>query len=59
VLEANKLPFGQARAAVRRLGTAGANVIGVILTKYRADEAGQSYAGQYNYYQYGPRQKDR
>lgn len=53
VLEANKLPFGQARAAVRRLSAAGANVIGVILTKYRAVEAGQSYGYQYDYYQYG------
>jgi capsular exopolysaccharide synthesis family protein len=53
VLEANKLPFGQARSAVRRLSAAGANVIGVILTKYRALEAGQSYSYQYDYYQYG------
>jgi Mrp family chromosome partitioning ATPase len=53
VLEANKLPFGQARAAVRRLGAAGANVIGVILTKYRALEAGETYGYRYEYYQYG------
>jgi capsular exopolysaccharide synthesis family protein len=53
VLEANKLPFGQVRSAVRRLSAAGANVIGVILTKYRALEAGQAYGYQYDYYQYG------
>lgn len=53
VLEANKLPFGQARAAVRRLAVAGGNLIGVVLTKYRALEAGQSYGYQYGYYEYG------
>lgn len=53
VLEANRLPFGQARSAVRRLAVAGGQVIGVVLTKYRALEAGQSYGYQYGYYQYG------
>lgn len=53
VLEANKLPFGQARSAVRRLAVAGGNLIGVVLTKYRALEAGQSYGYQYGYYEYG------
>lgn len=53
VLEANKVPFGQARSALRRLKMAGGNVMGVILTKYRALEAGESYDYQYGYYQYG------
>lgn len=53
VLEANRVPFGQARAAVRRLGMAGGNIIGVVLTKYRALEAGQEYGYQYGYYEYG------
>lgn len=53
VLEANRLPFGQARAAVRRLALAGGNMVGVVLTKYRALEAGQSYGYQYGYYEYG------
>lgn len=53
VLEANKLPFSQARSAVKRLNAAGANVLGVVLTKYRALEAGQAYGYQYDYYQYG------
>lgn len=53
VLEANKLPFGQARTAVRRLTVAGGHVIGAVLTKYRALEAGQSYNYQYGYYEYG------
>ncbi|AWW72901.1 exopolysaccharide biosynthesis protein [Erythrobacter sp. KY5] len=53
VLEANKVPFAQARNAVKRLRSAGANVLGLILTKYRALEAGQGYGYQYNYYEYG------
>jgi len=53
VLEANRLPFGQARSAVRRLAVAGGNMIGVVLTKYRALEAGQAYDYQYGYYEYG------
>lgn len=52
VLEANKIPFAQARAAVRRVQMGNANVIGAILTKYRALEAGQSYDYQYGYYKY-------
>lgn len=53
VLEANKVPFGQARAAIRRVRMGNGNVIGAVLTKYRALEAGQSYDYQYGYYQYG------
>lgn len=53
VLEANRLPFGQVRAAIRRLFMSGGNIIGLILTKYRALEAGQSYGYQYGYYKYG------
>lgn len=52
VMEANRLPFGQARAAVKRLKQGGANMIGVVLTKYNALEAGQSYNYQYGYYEY-------
>lgn len=53
VLEANGVPFGQARAALRRVEGAGGNVIGAILTKFKALQAGQSYDYQYGYYQYG------
>lgn len=53
VLEANKVPFGQVRAAVRRIRAAGGNISGVVITKFRALEAGQSYDYQYAYYQYG------
>lgn len=52
VLEANRVPFGQVRSVARRLQMAGANVIGVVLTKYRALQAGQSYNYQYGYYNY-------
>ncbi|WP_379923400.1 GumC family protein [Erythrobacter sp. R86502] len=53
VLEANRLSLGQARNAIRRLAQAGGNMMGVVLTKYRALEAGQSYGYQYGYYEYG------
>jgi hypothetical protein len=33
----------------------GANIIGAVLTKYRALEAGSDYSYQYQYYQYGER----
>jgi capsular exopolysaccharide synthesis family protein len=56
VLEANALPFSRARAAIRRISSAGGKTVGAILTKYRALEAGQSYDYQYTYYQYGPRE---
>ncbi len=53
VIEANRTSFAQARTAVKRLTQINANVIGAILTKYRALEAGSDYAYQYQYYQYG------
>ncbi|MEL7199661.1 MAG: polysaccharide biosynthesis tyrosine autokinase [Pseudomonadota bacterium] len=56
VLEANKVQFGQTRAALRRMRYAGAQIMGVVLTKYRALEAGQTYDYQYRYYQYGAEQ---
>ncbi len=52
ILEANSLQFGQARAAIRRIAQAGGQLVGVVLTKYRALEAGQSYNYQYGYYKY-------
>jgi len=53
VLEANRMPFGQAKSAVRRINMAGGKLLGVVLTKYRALQAGQSYDYQYEYYRYG------
>lgn len=53
VMEANQIHSGQARTAIKRLRAGGGNPIGVILTKFRALEAGQGYNYQYGYYQYG------
>lgn len=53
VLEANRVPFSQARTAARRITSVGSEILGVIFTKFRALEAGQSYSYQYEYYQYG------
>lgn len=52
IVEANGLQFGQARAAIRRIAQSGGQLIGVVLTKYRALDAGQSYGYQYGYYKY-------
>ncbi len=54
IVEANRVQFGQARAALKRLRSVGTNVVGVVLTKYRALHAGQSYDYQYRYYHYTP-----
>ncbi|WP_298300687.1 polysaccharide biosynthesis tyrosine autokinase [uncultured Erythrobacter sp.] len=53
VMEANRIQFGKAKTAKSRLQANGAKMLGVILTKYRALEAGQDYSYQYSYYQYG------
>lgn len=53
VIEANRTSFSQAKTALKRLQSVGAHVIGGVLTKYRALEAGSDYAYQYQYYQYG------
>lgn len=53
VVESNRAHFGQAKTALRRLRDAEASIIGVVLTKFRALEAGQSDDYQYAYYTYG------
>lgn len=53
IVEANRAHHGQAKTALRRLRTASANVLGVVLTKYRAADAGQDYNYHYRYYTYG------
>jgi capsular exopolysaccharide synthesis family protein len=58
IVEANRAHYGQAKTAVRRLMSAGARMAGVVLTKYRAAEAGMSYDYHYQYYAYGERSKD-
>ena len=52
VLEANRTNAGEAKAAIRRLRQMEANIVGVILAKYRALNAGQNYRYQYQYYSY-------
>ncbi|ANY19428.1 Tyrosine-protein kinase YwqD [Tsuneonella dongtanensis] len=56
VVESNRAHFGQAKAALRRLRESGTNVLGVVLTKFRALEAGESYGYGYKYYAYGDKQ---
>ncbi|TNE29438.1 MAG: polysaccharide biosynthesis tyrosine autokinase [Alphaproteobacteria bacterium] len=58
IVEANRVQFGQARAALKRLRSVGTNVVGIVLTKYRALHAGQSYDYQYRYYHYTPGKSD-
>lgn len=53
IVEANRAHYGQAKTALRRLRNAGANVVGIVLTKYRAADAGQVYDYHYRYYTYG------
>ena len=53
VVESNRAHFGQAKTALRRLRDADVRLLGVVLTKFRALEAGQSYGYGYNYYTYG------
>lgn len=52
VVEANSVNLGQVRTALRRLRSVGGNILGLVLTKYKAIQAGQSYDYQYRYYQY-------
>jgi capsular exopolysaccharide synthesis family protein len=53
VIEANRTSLAQARTSINRLRAVGANLLGGVLTKYRALEAGADYSYQYNYYHYG------
>lgn len=58
IVEANRSHYGQAKAALRRLRTAGATIAGAVLTKYRSAEAGLAYDYVYNYYSYGNGSKE-
>lgn len=53
VIEANKVGLGQARAAVKRLRSNGANLIGAVLTKFVPEKVGEGYGYGYDYYSYG------
>lgn len=52
VVEANRANGRVTRGAVRRLRDMNAHIVGAIVTKFRALEAGQGYNYQYQYYTY-------
>lgn len=52
VVEANRSTSREVRMAMRRMNDVSANIVGVILTKFKAIEAGQSYNNAYQYYAY-------
>lgn len=55
VMEAGRNQTGHARASIQRLLQAGANVAGVLLTKFDVRAAGFGYEYAYQYsYEYGP-----
>lgn len=56
IVEANRAHFGQAKSAVRRLQDAGANILGIIMTKFSFRDAGYSYDYHYSYYSYRTKQ---
>lgn len=56
IVEANRAHYGQARSAVRRLQDAGANILGIIMTKFSFRDAGYSYDYHYSYYNYRSKQ---
>jgi capsular exopolysaccharide synthesis family protein len=49
VVEANRTTRAQVRAAMRRLDMAGAHVLGVVLTRYRASKTEDDYGYGYEY----------
>ncbi len=55
VVEANRAHIGKARIALRRLEDMNANLVGLILTKFRALEAGENYNYEQHYYSYNSR----
>ena len=55
VVEANRAQIGKARIALRRLEDMNANVVGLVLTKFRALEAGENARDEQHYYSYNSR----
>ncbi|WP_230292258.1 polysaccharide biosynthesis tyrosine autokinase [Croceicoccus sp. Ery5] len=53
VVEAHSGSQGQAKASIRRLLSAGTNILGVVLTKYDFTSGGYSSYGYHEYYSYG------
>ncbi|MDF1835963.1 MAG: polysaccharide biosynthesis tyrosine autokinase [Alteraurantiacibacter sp. bin_em_oilr2.035] len=52
IVEANRSRAAQTRATIRRLGEVGVEPAGIVLTKFKSLEAGQSYDYKYRYYEY-------
>lgn len=52
IIEANRAHYGQAKSAVRRLQDAGANILGIVMSKFRFRDAGYGYDYHYSYYSY-------
>ena len=59
VVESGRTRVGAAQAAIKRLLTARARVLGVVLTKLDLEQQGYGYSYQYDYYQYGGKQPKR
>lgn len=55
VVEANRAQIGKAKVALRRLEDMNAYVVGLVLTKFRALEAGENYNYEQHYYNYNSR----
>jgi polysaccharide biosynthesis transport protein len=53
VVESNRGSRGATKAALKRLQTANANILGLVLTKFNAKKAGSSSYYGYDYYYYG------
>lgn len=49
IVEAGRAHYGQARTAVRRLNETGANIVGIVMTKFDFRDAGYSYDYSYSY----------
>lgn len=58
IVEAGRAHYGQARTAIRRLNETGANIAGIVMTKFDFRDAGYSYDYHYSYYAYGSGEKD-
>jgi len=55
VVEANRAQIGKAKVALRRLDDMNAYVVGLVLTKFRALEAGENQNYEQHYYNYNSR----
>lgn len=53
VIDSGRAHFGSAKTAMRRLRHANANMIGAVLTKFNARDAGEGYYYSSEYYTYG------